>query len=77
MIKPGISGVLGVIKIDFGHSKDKRNDKKQIKYGIGCANGIIVDAVVLSGNKDDKKYNLDTLETIDATLTNLKVNKKI
>ena len=69
-------GVLGVIKIDFGHSKDKRNDKKQIKYGIGCANGIIVDAIVLSGNKDDKKYNLDTLETIDTTLTNLKVNKE-
>ena len=53
---------VGVIKIDFCHSKDKRDDKKQIKYGIGCANGLIVDAVVLFGNKDDKTYNLDTLK---------------
>jgi len=69
-------GTLGVIKIDFGHSKDKRSDKKQIKYGIGCANGLVVDAIVLSGNKDDKTYNLDTLKRLDDTLTNLDVNKE-
>lgn len=51
-------GTTGVIKMDFGHSKDKRADKKQIKFGIGCANGFVVDAVVLSGNKDDKTYIL-------------------
>ena len=43
-------GTEGAIKMDFGHSKDKRNDKKQIKFGIGCANGLVVDATVLSGN---------------------------
>lgn len=69
-------GTLGVIKIDFGHSKDKRNDKKQIKYSIGCANGLVVDASVLAGNKDDKTYNTDTLKQLDNTLGNLKVNKE-
>jgi len=68
-------GAVGAIEINFGHSKDKRPDKNQIKYGIGCANGIVVDAVVLSGNKDDKTYNTDTLTKIDETLINLDVNK--
>lgn len=69
-------GTLGAIQMDFGHSKDKRSDKKQIKYGIGCANGMVVDAQVLSGNMDDKTYNKDTLKNIDATLKNLDVNKE-
>lgn len=47
-------GSEDVISIDFGHSKDKREDKKQIKMGIGTAEGIVVDAKVLSGNTDDK-----------------------
>ena len=68
-------GTEGVIEINFGHSKDKRPDKKQIKYGIGCANGIVVDAIVLSGNKDDKTYNTDTLKRVDDTLVNLGVNR--
>jgi len=68
-------GTLGAIEIDFGHSKDKRDDKKQIKYAIGCANGLIVDAEVLSGNKDDKTYNTQTLEKIEDTLKSLNVNK--
>ncbi|GAU75766.1 IS1634 family transposase [Fusibacter sp. 3D3] len=68
-------GILGSIQIDFGHSKDKRQDKKQIKYGIGCANGIVVDAIVLSGNKDDKTYNTDTLERLNDVLENLQVEK--
>lgn len=69
-------GKTGVINIDFGHSKDKREDKKQIKYGIGCANGLIVDAIVLSGNKDDKTYNSDTIKRLDETLANLSVSKE-
>jgi transposase len=68
-------GTVGAIEINFGHSKDKRPDKNQIKYGIGCANGIVVDAVVLSGNKDDKTYNTDTLKEIDNTLVNLGINR--
>lgn len=40
-------GKIGVITIDFGHSKASRPDKKQIKMGIGTANGTIVDAKVL------------------------------
>ena len=69
-------GNLGVIKMDFGHSKDKRDDKKQIKFAIGCANGLVVDARVLSGNMDDKTYNKETLKELDSTLKNLKVNKE-
>ena len=44
----------GVISINFSHSKQKRQDKKQIKIGIGVANGLMVDARVLLVNKDDK-----------------------
>jgi transposase len=61
--------------MDFGHSKDRREDKKQIKFGIGCANGLVIDATVLSGNKDDKTYNTDTISALDATLHNLNVDK--
>ena len=68
-------GTTGVIEMNFGHSKNKREDKKQIKFGIGCANGLVVDAVVLSGNKDDKTYNTDTLNAVDETLNNLSVDK--
>jgi len=58
-------GSMGAIKMDFGHSKDKREDKKQIKFGIGCANGLVVDARVLSGNMDDKTYNKENLNELD------------
>jgi transposase len=63
------------ISIDFGHSKDKRNDKKQIKIGIGTANGIVADAKVLSGNMDDKTYNNENLEDLDQLLTQMDVNR--
>ena len=55
---------LGEIHINFGHSKQKRNDKKQIKMAIGCSNGVIVDGKVLSGNKDDKTYNNENLTEV-------------
>lgn len=57
-------GTVGEVSINFGHSKQKRNDKKQIKMGIGTANGIIVDAKVLSGNMDDKTYNNENLDDV-------------
>ena len=63
------------ISIDFGHSKQKRNDKKQIKIGVGTANGIVADAKVLSGNKDDKTYNNDNLDDLDKLLTTMDVNR--
>jgi len=55
---------VGQINITFGHSKQKRNDKKQLKMAIGCSNGVIVDAKVLSGNKDDKTYNNENLTEV-------------
>jgi transposase len=69
-------GTMGVIDITFGHSKQKRPDKNQIKMGIGTANGIIVDADVLSGNKDDKTYNLDKIKEIDELLERTETNKE-
>ncbi|GAB6155916.1 hypothetical protein JCM17380_46680 [Desulfosporosinus burensis] len=42
----GRRGKIGVITIDFGHSKARRPDKKQLKMGMGTANGTIVDAKV-------------------------------
>lgn len=55
---------VGEINIAFGHSKQKRHDKKQIKMAIGCSDGVIVDAKVLSGNKDDKTYNNENLTEV-------------
>ncbi|HEY5588072.1 MAG TPA: IS1634 family transposase [Candidatus Paceibacterota bacterium] len=66
----------GVISIDFGHSKQKRQDKKQIKMGIGVANGVMVDAKVLSGNKDDKTYNSETLEDVEEVLERLNISNE-
>jgi transposase len=66
-------GKEGVISITFGHSKQKREDKKQIKMGLGVANGVIVDAKVLSGNKDDKTYNGETLEEVEQVLERLNI----
>jgi len=66
----------GVISIDFGHSKQKRQDKKQIKIGVGVANGIMVDAKVLSGNKDDKTYNGEMLEDVENILERLNVSNE-
>lgn len=60
----GYDGKHGEISITFGHSKDKRNDKKQIKIGAGVAEGIMVDAEVLSGNTDDKTYNFNNLDEV-------------
>lgn len=68
-------GKIGHIDIDFGHSKQKRNDKKQIKMALGVANGVIVDADVLSGNYDDKTFNSDKIETLENILDNTNTNK--
>jgi transposase len=68
-------GKIGVITIDFGHSKARRHDKKQLKMGIGTANGTIVDAKVLSGNMDDKTYNKENITDVENLLDQLHVDK--
>src|SRR5665648_836097 len=68
-------GKIGVISIDFGHSKARRPDKKQIKMGIGTANGTIVDAKVLSGNMSDKTYNKENIDDVVKLLDQLQVDK--
>lgn len=54
-------GTIGVIDISFGYSKQKRFDKKQLKFSLGTTNGICLDGQVLSGNLDDKTYNIENL----------------
>lgn len=54
-------GTTGVINITFGYSKQKRFDKKQLKFSLGTTKGICLDGQVLSGNLDDKTYNQDNL----------------
>ena len=66
---------ISQIYIDFGHSKQKRNDKKQIKIGVGTANGIVADAKVLSGNKDDKTYNNENLDDLDKLISTMDINR--
>jgi transposase len=68
-------GKVGTVSINFGYSKNKREDKKQIKIGIGTANGIIADAKVLSGNVDDKTYNFNNLDDVDALLERTHTDK--
>ena len=70
-----LEGKIGVISIDFGHSKARRPDKKQIKMGIGTADGTIVDAKVLSGNLSDKTYNKDNIDDVVKLLDQLDVDK--
>jgi len=66
---------VSYIAINFGYSKDKRPDKKQVKIGIGTTNGVVTDAKVLSGNKDDKTYNKENLEDLDRLLETMKVDR--
>jgi transposase len=70
-----VEGKTGAISIDFGHSKAKRPDKKQLKIGIGTANGTIVDAKVLSGNTDDKTYNKENIDDTNELLNRLNVDR--
>lgn len=69
-------GTEGMIHIDYGYSKQKRGDKKQIKISIGTGNGIVVDGQILSGNMDDKTYNKDNLDRISQLLETLGTPKE-
>lgn len=55
-------GIEGVVDVSFGYSKQNRPDKKQIKLSMGTTEGICIDGQVLSGNKDDKRFNIDNLD---------------
>lgn len=57
-------GMEGVVEITYGYSKQKRQDKKQIKLSLGTAQGIVIDGQVLSGNLDDKTFNVNNLEHV-------------
>jgi transposase len=44
-------------KIEFGHSKDRRSDLKQLMFGLGSVEGIPLFADVMNGNTSDKTWN--------------------
>lgn len=57
----------GKIKIDRGFSKDKRGDLKQIVLGLMVnAEGYPTYGDVVDGNKDDKTWNKEVIQGIDA-----------
>lgn len=68
-------GKTGVIEIDFGQSKARRPDKKQIKLAVGTADGTIVDAKVLSGNHSDKTFNKENIADTEKVLDRLGIDK--
>lgn len=70
-----LEGKTGVITIYFGHSKDRRPDKKQIKLAIGTGDGTIVDAKVLSGNTADKTFNHDNIGDAAKLLDRLQIDR--
>ena len=55
-------GEQGVIDITYGYSKQNRPDKRQIKISMGTSEGVCVDGLVMSGNMDDKTFNIDNLD---------------
>ncbi|KXG78942.1 hypothetical protein AN619_01020 [Thermotalea metallivorans] len=55
-------GTMGAINISFGYFKQKRFDKKQIKFSMGTTQGICIGGQVLSGDLDDKRFYIDHLD---------------
>lgn len=49
------------LEIGYGHSKQKRQDKKQLKLALGVSSGVVVSADVLSGAVNDKSFNSHNL----------------
>jgi transposase len=45
------------LKIEFGHSKDRPSDLKQLMFGIGSVEGIPLFDDVMNGNTSDKTWN--------------------
>lgn len=57
---------------NFGYSKDKRPDLKQIVYGLLTSkDGIPVDGNPNSGNKDDKTWNQGVVDRLPELFSNL------
>ena len=46
-----------VLRIDYGHSKERRPDLKQFMFGLGSVEGLPLFADVMNGNTSDKTWN--------------------
>ncbi|MGG5252731.1 IS1634 family transposase [Neobacillus sp. SM06] len=67
-----------LLKIEYGHSKDLRQDLKQLMFGLGSVDGIPLFADVMNGSTSDKSWNgnmairmkdLLPKETLDSMVT--------
>lgn len=60
-----------LLQIEYGYSKDKRPDLKQILFGLGVTpERIVVIGNVDDGNKSDKDWNKDILKELRNTMKN-------
>ena len=60
-----------LLQINYGYSKDKRPDLKQILFGLGVTKErIVVIGNVDDGNKSDKDWNKDILKELRSTMKN-------
>ena len=73
---PAVDSEGEIFEITRGHSKAKRGDKNQIKIGIQLTNGVVIHGDVLSGNKDDKTYSKECMESIREVLAQIFPNEE-
>lgn len=64
---------VGDFDINFGHSKDKRPDLKQIKIGAAVQqNGLPIMGELLSGNESDRAWNPEAVKKMNEHFSNFK-----
>ena len=63
------------VKIQYGHSKDKRPDLKQLMFGLACTGDrTIVSGEVLDGNTSDKTWNTGFIKKMRTVADKLDMN---
>jgi transposase len=70
-------GEDAALRIDYGYSKDKRKDLKQIMFGLGSVQGLPLFADVMHGNTSDKKWNGSFAVQMAELLPQEQLNKMI
>lgn len=63
------------VKIQYGHSKDRRPDLKQLMFGLACTDDrTIVSGEVLDGNTGDKTWNTGFIKKMRTVADKLDMN---
>lgn len=59
-----------LFSITYGHSKDRRPDLKQFKFGLSVQeNGLPISGELLSGNTSDKNWTPDAVDVLSTMLS--------